>query len=124
MHRTEDIYHCLSWQIRLGYADDATFHETDFININTTLQASPLFTDKHIINTRFTNRSTWGTDSNTRENIITQFNLNYFWLHNANQRTAVIMQRIIGRSMTLDQLLTQGGNQRLRGYPQFYQIGN
>ena len=35
-----------------------------------------------------------------------------------------VPNRTFGRSLTIDQLLTQGGHRNLRGYPTFYQLGN
>lgn len=123
MHRTEDIFLGTNWQWRLGIVDDAEFHDTDYLNLWWSLRSSPLATERHLLQTFFTVDTHWG-ESNVRENLIAILGMRYYWLHSEKRRTYLLAQRTAGRSLTIDRLFTQGGNAGLRGYPEFYQIGN
>lgn len=123
MHRTEDIFLGTNWQWRLGVVDDAEVDETDYLNVWWSLRSSPLATERHLLQMFFTVDTHWG-ESNVRENLIAVLGLRYYWLHGENHRTYLLAQRTAGRSLTVDRLFSQGGNAGLRGYPEFYQIGN
>lgn len=121
--RIEDISRGLVWRFQFGYATDA-IEESDLLRIETGLRYSPIFTEKHILQSAINFGTDWKIDSTEIENGISIVDFNYFWLFRNNQRLLIELVGIHGKHLTLDRLFTQGGATGLRGYPSLYQLGN
>lgn len=124
LQRPEDIFFGTDWYARLEYAGLFRSEDPDYARVNTRLTTTPIFTSHQLLQTQASITLEWNTTLNQHENSFATLDAQYFWRYNAHQHTVFRFEKTIGHNLTLDRLLTQGGNRGLRGYPRFYQLGN
>ncbi len=134
LQRVEDLFLGRSWRFRLGFADNLDNHEfsgdqsenksnRNYWAINASVRDTLFYSQPQFLQTQLTLTTQWSTH-NERENWLATASANYYYQPSEKHQTRIQVQRTQGRSLTIDRLLTQGGNQGLRGYPEFYQLGN